>query len=113
MKYPNGLFVTPFAHLEHRASTVAREPTKKMSYINQVDHFYFFYKNLNTSFINRAKFGWSLFGISILRIFNTIIHPNKNSYLKLKYFFESLGYCITHSDIIKKGNVREFLNQKI
>jgi GT2 family glycosyltransferase len=112
-RYPNGLFITPFAHLDHRASNIERAPTNQMSYINQVDHFYFFFKNLNTSYLNQFKFIWSLLGISILRAMNMIIKPNKNNYLKCKYFFKSLLYCLSNIQDIKEGKVRNFINQKI
>jgi len=112
-QYQAGLFITPFASIEHRASSTERAPTAKMSYINQIDHFYFFFKNMNTSFMNKSKFIWSLLGISVLRTFNTIIRPTQTNHLKFKYFFKSFWYCLTHLKIIKQGQVREFLNQKI
>lgn len=107
-RYPIGLFITPFAMFEHRASTTERAPTAKMSYINQIDHFYFFFKNTNTCFSERVKFIWSLFGISILRTLNTILRPSQYNYLKFKYFFKSFGYCLTHLKTIKWGKVRDF-----
>jgi glycosyltransferase involved in cell wall biosynthesis len=110
---PKGLFITPFAMLEHRSSISERAPTAKMSYINQIDHFYFHYKNMNTSYSQKAKFVWSLFGISVLRTLNIIIRPTSSNYLKFKYFFKSFSYCLKHLKIIKQGKVREFLNQKI
>ena len=112
-RHPNSLFITPFANLTHRASVTERAPTERMSYINQVDHFYFFFKNLNTSILNRIKFIWSLLGISALRTLNMIIRPTKSNYLKWKYFFKSLWYCLFHISDIKQGNVRNFPNQKI
>jgi len=108
-KYPDSVFITPYAKLVHRASNVERTPTEKMAYINQVDHFYFFFKNKNDSFLERVKFSWSLVGITLLRTFNLLIKPTKVNYLKEKYFIKSLIYCLSNLKKIKSGKVREFL----
>jgi GT2 family glycosyltransferase len=107
-KYPNSLFITPFAKIRHRGSQVERTPTEKMAYVNQVDHFYFFFKDMNISLLNRIKFAWSLMGISLLRTAKLVFKPNKDNYLKWKYFFSSLFYCLGNASIIKKGKLREF-----
>jgi GT2 family glycosyltransferase len=93
-RYPNSLFITPLAQFVHRGSMVSRTPTKKMAYINQVDHFYFFFKNMSDK---KCKFIWSLIGISIFKAltFN-------------RYYFSSLFYCLRNLDKIKQGKVREF-----
>lgn len=108
-KYPNSVFITPYARLVHRASSVERTPTEKMAYINQVDHFYFFFKNKSGSFLERVKFSWSLVGITLLRTINLIIKPTKVNYLKEKYFIKSLIYCLNNLKKIKSGKVREFI----
>lgn len=100
-RYPNSIFITPFAKITHRASMVERYPTEKMAYINQIDHFYFNYKNLNKNFAQKIIFIWSLLGISFLRTLNMTIKPTKINYLKWKYFFNSLYYCIKNTDNIK------------
>ena len=96
-RHPNSLFITPLADFKHRGSMVSRTPTKKMAYINQVDHFYFFFKNMNNTFGERCKFVWSLVGICIFKAltFNT-------------FFFSSLFYCLRNLDKIKRGRLREF-----
>jgi GT2 family glycosyltransferase len=106
--YPSSIFITPFAKIVHRASTVEREPTRRMAYVNQVDHFYFHFKNLNNNIFKNIKFGWSILGISLLRSLNFIIKPSKMNYLKLKYFIESLIYSLKNIRKIKSGRVREF-----
>lgn len=108
-KYPSSLVITPFAKLSHRASTVERTPTEKMAYINQIDHFYFFFKNLNGGYLDKIKFTWSLFGIGLLRTLNLLIKPGKISFLKWRYFLKSLYYCLTNLNKIKEGKVRDFL----
>lgn len=107
-KYKNSIFITPYAGLIHRYSFQERSPTAKASYLNQVDHFYFFFKNLNKNIVEKLIFIWSLLGITILRTCLLLIKPSKASYLKLKYYFISLFYCISNLDKIKSGRVREF-----
>ena len=107
-KYQDSVFITPFASIKHRASLAEREPTARMAYINQIDHFYFNFKNLNKGFIEKNLFAWSLFGISLLRLLNLVFKPSKNNYLKLKYFFKSLFYCLKNTKMIKAGKLRNF-----
>ena len=106
-KYPLGLIITPKAKLIHRVSNIEREEKKRISYINQVDHFYFQFKNLN-NFTHILKFLWSLYGITILRSLNFIFNLNNKSKLKFVYYLESLYYSIINIKKIKKGKVRNF-----
>ena len=107
-KHPNSIFVTPFAELKHRYSQVERYPTRKMSYINQVDHFYFNFKEFNGNAKEKLIFAWSLFGILVLRVLNVLKNRRKIDVLKLKFFLESLEYCLRNLGKIRKGKVREF-----
>lgn len=110
-KYPKSVFITPHADINHRASLVERYPLEKISYINQVDHFYFYFKNMSSSLKEKTLFVWSILGISSLRTAKTIFSPKKENILKLKFFFKSLIYCIKNLDKIKKGKVRDFIKQ--
>ncbi len=107
-KHPESIFITPYAKIIHRASKIERCPTKKMGYINQIDHFYFFLKNMGGSAVYKLKFAWSLLGISLLRTLNMLIKPSKITYLKWKYFFSSLFYCLFNLSKIRKGILRDF-----
>lgn len=106
--HPGSLFITPEAKLIHRASTAERVPSERMSYINQVDHFYFQFKNLNRRPSQKIIFVWSLSGISLLRILQYLFGFKKNNFLRLKFFFKSLFYCLGNIGKIKRGRVREF-----
>jgi len=107
-KYPDSIFIAPEAKLIHRASNAARYHNEKISYINQIDHFYFFYKNMNRTIKERIIFIWSLFGIFFLRAVKAALSRKKTDFLKLKYFLKSLMYSIKNKDRIKKGRLREF-----
>ena len=105
---PKSMIITPFAKIVHRASQVERYPTKRMSYVNQIDHFYFYFKNLNRNLKEKLIFAWSLFGITLLRLGNLILKPNKINFLKFIYYIESLSYCILNIKKIKNGKLRDF-----
>lgn len=109
-RHLNSLFITPFASLIHRVSNVERSPTERMSYINQIDHFYFNFKNLNKNWRQKFIFLWSLIGISLLRPIKFLISRKKSDYLKMKYYFKSLFYCLKNIKIIKGGKLRDFEN---
>ena len=102
----NSLLITPNAGIIHRASTIERTPTERLSYINQVDHFYFCFKNMN-SIEEKLKFIWEIFGITLLRTLSLLSLKKKN-FLKWKYYFKSLTYCIINLEKIKKGKVRDW-----
>jgi len=108
MKHPSSIYITPFAKIYHRVSKKERYPTRRMSYINQIDHFYFNIKNLNKTIKQKIIFAWSILGISILRPINVIINPKKENLLKMIFFYESLFYCLTHLDDIRNGRLRDF-----
>ena len=107
-KYNNGLFITPFAKIIHRVSKVERYSTQKISYMNQINHFYLNFKNFNNNFKEKIIFVWSIFGISILRIFKFIFTLRKIEYLKLKFYFKSLFYCFFNLKKIKQGKLMDF-----
>ncbi|MBI5391378.1 hypothetical protein HZB00_00065, partial [Candidatus Woesearchaeota archaeon] len=106
-KYPNGLFITPYAHAVHRIADNERGNYRKRSFINQVDHFYLFSKHFNNSLKQRIIFVWSLLGIVLLRTLS-LFSFKEPQYEKFRYFWVSLAYCISNWSRIKQGKVREF-----
>lgn len=108
-KYPQSILITPFAKLIHRSSKIERPIDRKINYINQIDHFYFFFKNLNTSIQNKFIFLWSLFGIFFMRSFLAFSKSNKKNILQFLYFLESLFYCLANLTKIRKGILRDWI----
>jgi glycosyltransferase involved in cell wall biosynthesis len=106
-KHPNSVFITPLTKFKHRFSEAGRYLTERMAYVNQIDHFYFNYKNLNNNLGQKIIFTWSLIGIMLLRT-GSLFSFKKINYLKWKYFFKSLFYCLGHIKEIKNGKLREF-----
>lgn len=102
-KHPKGLFISPFAQIKHRASSVERYPDKKIAYMNQINHFYLNFKNFNSTLKEKIVFLWVIFGISIMRILRFLIGMRRTDALKLKFFFSSLIYCMTNLKNIKNG----------
>lgn len=105
-KYPNSIFITPYARLGH--PQVAKALKKRLFYINQVDHFYFNFKDFNRTPKERLIFAWSVFGIVLLRALS-LLSFRKSEFTKFSYFISSLFYCLTNLDKIKKGRVRDFI----
>jgi len=102
---PKALLITPDTLVDHRYSELERSNIKKLSYINQVDHFYFYWK-YEKSF-SKPKHYWSLVGISVLRTLK-ILDFKRKSFINWYYFVNSLFYCLKNKDKIKNGNVREW-----
>ncbi|MBS3082034.1 glycosyltransferase family 2 protein [Candidatus Pacearchaeota archaeon] len=103
-KYPNGLFITPYAPIIHRVSTAERMPTPKLAYMNHVNHFYIQSKVFN-DLRGIITFGVALFGMSLLQIIGTILLPTKTKLLKCKLYFKALAYCFKRLHLIRRGNL--------
>ena len=100
------LYLTPYARLVHRVSSVERVPTRKISYMNQIHHFYFNFKNFNRTTQEKLAFVRAVFGITILRTIQFMIFPSMRERLRLKFYFASLFYCLRSLRKIKKGSLR-------
>ncbi len=112
-KYGKGsLVVTDKAKVIHRYSQTERYADNKLSFVSQEDRFVFYYRFFN-NFSGTLKFIWSIFGLILLKTLAFIFHPNKNNFLKLKYFVKSLIYCIRNRENIKKGRYRMFLDKNL
>jgi GT2 family glycosyltransferase len=105
-KYLNSLFMTPHTKLIHLISPIERYPTKKMSYVNQINHFYLNFKDFNETMREKLIFAWSVFGIALLRTLYFMKTRKKTDALKLRFFFKSLFYCLTNLEKIRKGDLR-------
>ncbi len=103
-KYPQGLFITPYARIIHHVSTAERMPTEKLAYMNHVNHTYIQSKLFDDF---RGNISWmiALSGMSLLNIFNLFIHPTRVNVLKCKFYFKALNYCIRRWLAIRKGNL--------
>ncbi len=114
-KYPDSLFMTPYARLEHKASETARLPNQKRITMEYVYSFYFFYKNCNHSLINKIFFYWSWIGYLIIAMPVAVIKKilgSDDMFLRISYSIRALGLCLSNLQKIKIGDL-EFFNKKI
>jgi glycosyltransferase involved in cell wall biosynthesis len=103
---PKGLIITPYAPIKHRDAQGNRasseEQIRRLAYINQIDHLYFAYKHNMLD-----AWGWNVFCLSFLRLC-AVLTCKEEHYFKYCYFLESLWYCLTHTNEIKNGRLREW-----
>lgn len=112
-KYPDSLFMTPYARLEHKASETARLPNQKRITMEYVYSFYFFYKNCNHSLINKIFFYWSWIGYLIIAMPVAAIKKilgSDDMFLRISYSLKALGLCLSNLKKIKFGDL-EFFNK--
>jgi len=103
---PKALLLTGDTLVTHRISKTERHDIKKMSYTNQVDHFYFYWKY--QKYFSKLKHYWCVLGIMLLRTLK-ILDFKRKSFIKWYYFWSSLFYCLKNKKSIKEGKVREWL----
>jgi len=60
-RYPNSLYMTPYAKIFHAESPSARFPKKYVIYMGVAHSVYVFYKNFKQTLINNIIFMWGLF----------------------------------------------------
>lgn len=111
-RYPDTLYITPYAKLIHIGSNVARLPKKHGIVMQIIYNFYFFYKNIDQCLKNKLIFIWSMFGELFIQTLVLIIKPSKPHLLRVKYFIEGYIVALKHIKEIKKGNL-EFFNKSL
>lgn len=104
-KYQRSLLLTNKASVLHRFSQVERYPEKKISYTNQINHFYLNFKNFNSGFREKIIFAWAIAGISLLRVLNFVKTRKSPEALKLKFYFSSLAYTLFNLGKIRRGDL--------
>lgn len=95
-KYPNSLYLTPFAKAVHAASPLGRRNSSLLTYTLVGYHAYFFFKNIRQNVFNKLAFVWSLIGELIFRLLNRDIN---STILLLKVY----SYTLRHMRQIAKG----------
>jgi GT2 family glycosyltransferase len=98
------LYIVP-ASIFHKHPPAEYTPQKEISkiYMNQINHFYLFYKDMPEM---RIQFIWNLIGISLFELFN-LLKINKAPFnsLRFKHYIKSLYYCYKNKEKIKKGDL--------
>ncbi len=103
-KYPNSLFITPYASIIHRVSKIERTPKPKLIYMNLINHLYIQSKNFNT-FKGIVSLGFALISLSLLNIIRGIAKPNIYNLYKTKIYLKSILFCFGRLYFIRNGNL--------
>jgi glycosyltransferase involved in cell wall biosynthesis len=98
-RYPNSLYMTPFAKAVHERSPLARRSARLLNYILAGYHTYFFFKNMPQNLRNRLAFAWSWIGMLLLRL--CVRNARDLTILARAY-----PYTINHLNEIINGNFR-------
>jgi GT2 family glycosyltransferase len=98
------LYIVP-ASISHVHPPHEDDFTRKVRkiYMNQINHFYLFYKLMPEM---KIKFIWNIVGIVLLRTLR-MLQPGKfnKRYIEWKFFLKSLAYSINNRQKIKKGDL--------
>jgi len=105
-KYPDSLFMTPYAKLIHNVSQVGRIPKRELNNLKEIYRLYFFYKNINQTFKNKLIFLRSRLCYLIL----DVLSRQQNRFLQFRYRIGAYIMCIKHLREIKRGDL-EFFNK--
>lgn len=103
-KKHGNLYVVP-SSLTHSNPPREDTPERKIKriYMNQINHFYLFYKDMPEM---KFRFTWNYIGIFILRFFALFnIFRFKKNYIEFKYLLKSFVYCLKNTDKIQKGDL--------
>lgn len=111
-KYPNSLYMTPFARLIHKTSSEARTPDPKMIIMNEVYSFYFFYKNIDQTFKNKLIFWWSRLGPIIINLYRLSWKPSKPQLIEIINLTNTYLFCIKNLKFIKRRDLN-FFNKRL
>ena len=102
-----GLILSPIPEIYHEFSTTSRPTDLRMNFINNVDHIYFYCKNLTDRPFQRCKLLWSLGCIFLGKTVLLLSFKTKN-FIKWKNFIKTITYCYLNLDSIKDGEVRKW-----
>lgn len=96
-EYPDSLYITPHAKILHKASPVARRDNRRLVHIRTAYQTYFFYKNIEQTWLNKVIFLWSMFS----RLITMLTEKRAKS---MVFLIKSYVYTLNHFDEVKKGN---------
>jgi GT2 family glycosyltransferase len=109
-KYPNSLFMTPYAKLIHKGSPEGRNPKRELVYMEEIYYLYLFYKNIEQTLKNKLIYLWSRVGRIIRKMIFLTLKPSKSKLVEIKYTLGAIFSCMKHIRKIKKGDL-EFFNK--
>jgi len=88
-RYPNSLYMTPFAKAVHEKSPFARRSARLLTYTLVGYHIYFFFKDMPQNLLNRLAFAWSWVGMFLMRL---CLRDMKNLILLVRAYLYTLSH---------------------
>lgn len=107
-KYPNTLMLIPEARCVHNVSTQGRILIKEQIFMDIGYTYYFFHKNIQNTFINRAIFRWSNFGFYLKKTIEIILKGEGNKKKQLMYLIQGYILLKKKCDSLKDNDLKEF-----
>lgn len=115
-KYPNSLYITPYARLIHKVSEKARLPNKMVIQIKCIYTLYIFYKDIDQTMKSKLIFLWNRIGyltMSLLISIGSFIKRRSSiGLIEVRYIVGGYIKCLRNLQKIKKGDL-EFFNKEI
>lgn len=108
--FPDSLYAVPTAKLEHLEVTDGRLPPLKLCYMRTVYSYYFFFKNIEQTLLNKLLFIWSRIGLLLsYSVPRFKLLPVSNFEFKLFKQMSSEIFALKHLDEIKRQKL-DFFN---
>jgi GT2 family glycosyltransferase len=107
-RYPDALWMTPFARCVHRTSPAGRTAGKELVYMTEIYGLYLFYKLFPQTLKNKMIYGWSVFGRTLVKARYLL----RADFAELGHQLGALFFCLRHLREIKIGDL-EFFNRTL
>lgn len=111
-RFPNSLYLTPFALYYHKGSEEGRNPNHEIIYMSEVYDLYLFNKNIEKTPYNVYILLKSRVGRLLLRTFLEFRRPNSMMLKNLSYIYGAPLYAFIHIKKIFRGDLK-FFNQQL
>jgi GT2 family glycosyltransferase len=111
-RYPNGLYLTPYAKYWHKCSREGRNAQKELVYMKEIYSLYVFYKLISQNFVNKIIYFWSRLGKIFFNVISSMSKVSIIGFVENIYLIEAYIYCIRHINDIKKGDLN-FFNKRL
>ncbi len=108
-KFPNSLYLTPFAKAIHQWSCASRLPSKFEKYMINLYESYFFCKNIGKRPLNVIIFIWSRIGKIVVGVLEFVVGKDRSlKTSNLLYTLSSYLYTLRFLKSIQKGELAFF-----
>jgi GT2 family glycosyltransferase len=102
-RYPDTLWMTPFARCVHKKSPAGRAVGKEFAYVVEIYRLYLFYKLFPQTLKNKMIYWWSTFGRILLKT-RLLLRGDFTPLYHIGAFF----FCLRHLNEIRTGDLAFF-----